>query len=191
MSSPSILVLWYQRLVLTTMMSPGLSLASMSPWHAHQHSGGGRSSQRLVPDTWACHELRSTLSMCTWAPGPGVPAICHTSDMRHHEDLVTTYLWISTASWVEWTRDAEKLASRTIPGASRQSAIACVIAMGNVWTSHYLRLTNRPSYIPVPLSGASHSKCQKMFMQRRWFKFIMINTWRRSEVIRGVYSCNY
>ena len=75
MSPPSILVLWYQRLVLTTMMSPGLTTASMSPWHAHQHSGGGRSSQRLVPDTWACHELRSTLSMWTWAPGPGVPAI--------------------------------------------------------------------------------------------------------------------
>ena len=52
MSSPSILVLWYQRFVFTTMISPGLTMAFMSPWHAHQHSGGGRSNQVLVPDTW-------------------------------------------------------------------------------------------------------------------------------------------
>ena len=84
--SPLILVLWYHRFVLTTIMSPGLIVTSMSLWQDHQHSGGGRRIQDFVPDIWACQEERSTESMWKLAPGPGVPLrevskkchICHT-----------------------------------------------------------------------------------------------------------------
>ena len=94
-SDPSILVLWNQTLVLTTIMSPahnevravtsqvpgvslpGYTVVVRSPWHRHLHSGGGRSSQVFTPATCACHEDMSTLSMCTCAPGPGVPINIH------------------------------------------------------------------------------------------------------------------
>ena len=46
---PSILVLWNQTLVLTTMMSPGWRRVVMTPPQSHQHSGGGRRYQVLLP----------------------------------------------------------------------------------------------------------------------------------------------
>ena len=155
MSSPSILVLWYQRLVLTTMMSPGLILASMSPWHAHQHSGGGRSSQRLVPDTWACHELRSTLSMCTWAPGPGVPEICHTwgpwGPSNHQPMNIHGFFGVVDSGW-------RKL-GLSINSRSFSAICKDVLLQSQMleYLIHYLRLTHCPSHIPVTLPGASHS----------------------------------